>query len=138
MDLLKQSPLYRVLGLFLLLLTKKQITTAVRYRSPHETVIQKTANSHTSMQPVSSALLSNQNDFQHENFGEKITYVHFFRLYGGNRCCARCRIDISCTDLVMKARHCIFHVECFRCATCDSSLRKGKISLHFCVNMALQ
>jgi len=51
----------------------------------------------------------------------------YLRLYGGARCCARCRIDISCTDLVMKARHCIFHVECFRCATCDSSLRKGDL-----------
>jgi len=51
----------------------------------------------------------------------------YLRLYGGSRTCARCRIDISCTDLVMKARHCIFHVECFRCATCDSSLRKGDL-----------
>ena len=29
----------------------------------------------------------------------------------------------------MKARHCIFHVECFRCATCDASLRKGSWAL---------
>ena len=54
------------------------------------------------------------------------------RLYGGARHCARCRIEISCTDLVMKARHCIFHIDCFRCATCDSSLRKGKLPFFLC------
>lgn len=51
----------------------------------------------------------------------------YLRMYGGARSCARCRIDISCSDLVMKARHCIFHTDCFRCATCDSSLRKGDL-----------
>jgi len=51
----------------------------------------------------------------------------YLRLYGGSRCCARCRVDISHTDLVMKARHCVFHVECFKCATCDTSLRKGDL-----------
>jgi len=51
----------------------------------------------------------------------------YLRLYGGTRCCARCRGEISCADLVMKARHCIFHTDCFRCATCDCSLRKGDL-----------
>ena len=50
----------------------------------------------------------------------------FFRLYGGGRSCARCHVDINPTDLVMKARHCVFHVDCFKCATCDNSLRKGE------------
>ncbi len=27
----------------------------------------------------------------------------------------------------MKARHCLFHVDCFRCATCDIVLRKGDL-----------
>lgn len=51
----------------------------------------------------------------------------YLRLYGSARACARCRIEISHSDLVMKARHCIFHTDCFRCATCDSSLRKGDL-----------
>jgi len=51
----------------------------------------------------------------------------YLKLYGGSRDCARCRHEIGSTDLVMKARHCIFHVECFRCATCDASLRKGDL-----------
>jgi len=49
------------------------------------------------------------------------------RLYGAARVCARCHVEISCNDLVMKARHCVFHVECFKCATCDTSLRKGDL-----------
>ena len=44
-DLLKVSMVYRAIGLFLLLLTKKQITAAVSYRNLSEAVIQKTANS---------------------------------------------------------------------------------------------
>jgi len=27
----------------------------------------------------------------------------------------------------MKARHCLFHVDCFRCATCDTLLKKGDL-----------
>ena len=48
------------------------------------------------------------------------------RLFGGSRCCARCQREINCTDLVMKARHCVFHVDCFKCATCNSKLEKGE------------
>ena len=48
------------------------------------------------------------------------------RLYGGpQRTCGRCHTEITCTDLVMKARHCVFHVDCFKCFECNSSLRKG-------------
>ena len=53
-------------------------------------------------------------------------FALLFRLYGGGRSCARCHVDINPTDLVMKARHCVFHVDCFKCATCDNSLRKGE------------
>lgn len=61
-------------------------------------------------------------------FNQNIFSILFiFRLYGAARVCARCHVEISCNDLVMKARHCVFHVECFKCATCDTSLRKGKL-----------
>jgi LIM homeobox protein 2/9 len=36
-------------------------------------------------------------------------------------------LDIQPSDLVMKARHCIFHLDCFRCTTCDVILRKGDL-----------
>ena len=39
--------------------------------------------------------------------------------------CSRCSLDIQSSDLVMKARNCLFHVECFRCVRCDVSLKKG-------------
>lgn len=52
----------------------------------------------------------------------------YLRLYGGpQRTCGRCHTEITCTDLVMKARHCVFHVECFKCFECNSSLRKGDL-----------
>ena len=41
------------------------------------------------------------------------------------RQCSRCLLDIQPSDLVMKARNCLFHVECFRCARCDATLKKG-------------
>ena len=41
------------------------------------------------------------------------------------RQCSRCLLDIQPSDLVMKARHCLFHVDCFRCARCDATLKKG-------------
>ena len=57
----------------------------------------------------------------------KIKQNFLFRLFGSHsRMCSRCHGDITCNDLVMKARHCVFHVECFKCAQCDTSLRKGK------------
>ena len=48
-------------------------------------------------------------------------------MYGQDRPrqCSRCLLDIQPTDLVMKARDCLFHVDCFRCARCDAPLKKG-------------
>ena len=34
-------------------------------------------------------------------------------------------MKIQASDLVMKARHCLFHVDCFRCKICDAALKKG-------------
>ena len=51
-----------------------------------------------------------------------------FRIYAQrSRQCSRCLLDIQASDLVMKARHCIFHLDCFRCANCDVVLRKGDL-----------
>jgi len=41
--------------------------------------------------------------------------------------CFRCMMKLSSSDLVMKVRQCLFHVDCFRCATCDASLKKGDL-----------
>jgi hypothetical protein len=49
-----------------------------------------------------------KNDFS------KTLFPPFFRIYANNRTCARCLLEIQASDLVMKARHCLFHVECFR------------------------
>jgi len=51
----------------------------------------------------------------------------YLRLYGGARACARCHLEIRTDEQVMKARHCIFHVNCFRCDTCNSILEKGDL-----------
>ena len=61
-----------------------------------------------------------------------VTAFVLCRMFGSHsRMCARCHGDITCNDLVMKARHCVFHVECFKCAQCDTSLRKGNIKRQF-------
>ena len=52
-----------------------------------------------------------------------------FRMYANEpdrqRKCSRCLLDIQPSDLVMKARNFLFHVDCFRCARCDAALKKG-------------
>jgi LIM homeobox protein 2/9 len=50
----------------------------------------------------------------------------FFRIYNVNKC-ARCLLEIHPSDLVMKARQYLFHVDCFRCATCATTLKKGDL-----------
>ena len=35
-------------------------------------------------------------------------------------------MKIQASDLVMKVRHCLFHVDCFRCKVCDAPLKKGE------------
>ncbi|GMR54975.1 hypothetical protein PMAYCL1PPCAC_25170, partial [Pristionchus mayeri] len=39
--------------------------------------------------------------------------------------CARCTRHLGTTDLVMRAAHHVFHVDCFKCAACDRQLRTG-------------
>ena len=34
-------------------------------------------------------------------------------------------MKIQASDLVMKVRNCLFHVDCFRCKVCDAALKKG-------------
>ncbi|EEB19660.1 Ultrabithorax, putative [Pediculus humanus corporis] len=39
--------------------------------------------------------------------------------------CARCQAAISSSELVMRARDFVFHVHCFTCTVCNSTLTKG-------------
>ena len=48
------------------------------------------------------------------------------RIYNPNKC-ARCLAEIQSSDLVMKARQFLFHVNCFRCDTCGVVLQKGDL-----------
>lgn len=57
----------------------------------------------------------------------------YSRIYGGrptltgNRQCSRCLCPIRPTDLVMRARQHLFHVDCFRCAVCNCTFIKGDL-----------
>lgn len=46
------------------------------------------------------------------------------RLFGMKRC-ARCQATILSSELVMRARELVFHVQCFSCAVCHALLNKG-------------
>ena len=48
------------------------------------------------------------------------------RMYNVNKC-SRCHLEIQASDLVMKARQFLFHVDCFRCDTCNTVLKKGDL-----------
>ena len=55
----------------------------------------------------------------------------------GEKRCARCQASIAPNELVMRARHFIFHLNCFTCVTCQKLLTTGeqygmKDSLIFC------
>lgn len=39
--------------------------------------------------------------------------------------CARCQAAISSSELVMRARDLVFHVHCFTCTVCNTTLTKG-------------
>ncbi|XP_055333260.1 insulin gene enhancer protein isl-1-like [Paramacrobiotus metropolitanus] len=39
--------------------------------------------------------------------------------------CAKCKVSFRKDDTVMRARHFIYHLECFRCSACDNSLCTG-------------
>lgn len=45
------------------------------------------------------------------------------RLFGIK--CAQCRAAFSSSDLVMRARDHVYHLECFRCAACGRQLLPG-------------
>lgn len=45
------------------------------------------------------------------------------RLFGVK--CAQCRVGFSSSDLVMRARDSVYHIECFRCSVCSRQLLPG-------------
>jgi len=45
------------------------------------------------------------------------------RLFGAR--CAKCDVPFAENDLVMRARHKIYHVECFQCVVCQRQLVAG-------------
>lgn len=53
-------------------------------------------------------------------------YIFFFtshRLFGIK--CAKCNLGFSSSDLVMRARDSVYHIECFRCSVCSRQLLPG-------------
>ncbi|KFB35387.1 AGAP008980-PA-like protein [Anopheles sinensis] len=46
------------------------------------------------------------------------------RVFGSRRC-SKCLASISSSELVMRARHLVFHIRCFSCAICNTPLNKG-------------
>ncbi|KAJ6633088.1 Protein apterous [Pseudolycoriella hygida] len=53
-----------------------------------------------------------------------IKSLFYFRVFGTRRC-SRCMASISSSELVMRARHLVFHIRCFSCAVCNTPLTKG-------------
>uniref|UniRef100_A0A3B4DYU5 ISL LIM homeobox 2 n=1 Tax=Pygocentrus nattereri TaxID=42514 RepID=A0A3B4DYU5_PYGNA len=47
----------------------------------------------------------------------------YVRLFGIK--CAKCELGFSGTDLVMRARDSVYHIECFRCSACGRQLLPG-------------
>lgn len=65
--------------------------------------------------------------FSQRWFIQSYLFFVFFsldRLFGPKRC-SRCMASISSSELVMRARHLVFHVRCFSCTVCNSPLTKG-------------
>ncbi|XP_058449804.1 protein apterous [Malaya genurostris] len=48
----------------------------------------------------------------------------YYRVFGSRRC-SKCLASISSSELVMRARHLVFHIRCFCCAICNTLLNKG-------------
>ncbi|XP_039287472.1 protein apterous isoform X1 [Nilaparvata lugens] len=48
----------------------------------------------------------------------------YYRLFGARRC-GRCQASILSSELVMRARDRVFHVNCFSCSVCSAVLTKG-------------
>ncbi|KAI7814442.1 insulin gene enhancer protein isl-2b, partial [Triplophysa rosa] len=47
----------------------------------------------------------------------------YVRLFGIK--CAKCNLGFSSSDLVMRARDSVYHIECFRCSVCSRQLLPG-------------
>ena len=47
--------------------------------------------------------------------------------HNSGRTCARCLANIASSELVMKAKCFLYHVECFKCVMCDVPLIKGDL-----------
>ncbi|XP_005347449.1 insulin gene enhancer protein ISL-2 [Chionomys nivalis] len=47
----------------------------------------------------------------------------YVRLFGIK--CAQCQVGFSSSDLVMRARDSVYHIECFRCSVCSRQLLPG-------------
>uniref|UniRef100_A0A674P130 ISL LIM homeobox 2b n=1 Tax=Takifugu rubripes TaxID=31033 RepID=A0A674P130_TAKRU len=47
----------------------------------------------------------------------------YVRLFGIK--CAKCNLGFSSSDLVMRARDHVYHIECFRCSVCSRQLLPG-------------
>lgn len=52
-------------------------------------------------------------------------FSHLYYSIFGSRRCTRCLAPISSSELVMRARHLVFHVQCFSCYVCNAHLTKG-------------
>ena len=47
------------------------------------------------------------------------------RQFATKQSCTQCGVTIGCGELVMRARHLVFHVSCFRCSVCLCVLCTG-------------
>ena len=51
-------------------------------------------------------------------------YIYCRRFSG--RCCSRCGLVVSSSELVMRAKDLIFHLPCFSCVSCNRLLTTGE------------
>lgn len=51
-------------------------------------------------------------------------FLFIFRLFAIKRC-NRCQMGISASELVMRAKDMVFHLNCFTCTSCGIPLSKG-------------
>lgn len=56
-------------------------------------------------------------------FLKVVFFLHIDRLFGIK--CAKCNLGFSSSDLVMRARDNVYHIECFRCSVCSRQLLPG-------------
>ncbi|KAL1781822.1 insulin protein enhancer protein ISL-2 [Sigmodon hispidus] len=56
-------------------------------------------------------------------YGKTYCKRDYVRLFGIK--CAQCQVGFSSSDLVMRARESVYHIECFRCSVCSRQLLPG-------------